>query len=177
MVGGFLMAVMSACSVSPPAVRVTLTGPIFGTTGGNLFNCSTPDQPANRHDVTPTTIACEPNHNPDGTFTTTPVTVTQEVGCGDGHGAYVFVSCQGTGTGREVSGTVGIALTDSCSDATTATNEQSFAFQNMGPGETQTSAELDSCSVFGNLCGTSSPCSFNSFASSISVSNTSPVGP
>lgn len=176
-VGGFLTAICSACAVSPPAVQVTLNDPVFGTSGGNLFNCTTPDKPANNNAVTPTTLGCEPNRNPDGTFTTTPVTVSQKVGCGDGHGAWVLVTCQGTGNGRDVSGTVSITLTDSCSDVKTATNQQSFAFQDVAPGAAQTSPELDSCSVFGNLCGTSQPCAFNSFGSAVTVTNTTPQTP
>ena len=172
-VGGAMMAVCAACAASPPAVRVTLADASFGTSGGNLFNCTTPDRPANAHSVTPTTLGCEPDRNPDGTFTTQPVTVSQQVGCGDGHGALVTITCAGTGNGQAVSGTVSIALTGSCNDATTAVDVQAFAFQNVAPGQTQSSpADLQSCSVFGNLCGSSNDCAFNSFASGVTVENT-----
>lgn len=33
------------------AVEIRLATPTYGTTGGNLFNCSTPDFPANAHAV------------------------------------------------------------------------------------------------------------------------------
>lgn len=172
--GVFLGVVGSACSVSTAAVQVRLNTPAFGTTGGNLFNCSTPDQPANRHALTTDTVGCQPNQNPDGSFTTTPITVTKQVGCGDGHGALVVVTCAGTGTGTEVSGTVTLSLTSGCSDTTIGADPQAFAFQNLAPGDVQTSpAPLDSCSVFGNLCGTSNACAFNSFAAQIAVTNES----
>ena len=169
-----LLLAVGSCAPAAPAVQVTLEQPAFGTTGGNLFNCTTPSQPADRHTLTKTTIGCEPDRNGDGTFTTTPVTVTEQVGCGDGHGALVVVTCAGTGAGNAVTGSVMLALTSTCDETSAAVDPQVFAFQDVAPGAAQSStAALDSCSVFGNLCGTSEPCAFNSFVAGISVANTS----
>lgn len=171
--GVVALVASSACSAkAPPAVEVTLSNAVFGTTGGNLFNCGSPAYPATSQAVSSNLIACDPGRAPDGTLSATPVTVTSIVGCGDGQGALVTVTCAGTGVGNLATGTVSIAITPSCSSTDSAGDPQSFSFQDLAPGATQSSpSSLDSCVVFSNLCGTSDPCAFNSFAADISVTN------
>jgi len=168
-------ALLAACSAKPPAaVQVALNGAQFGTTGGNLFNCGSPAEPATFHSLSPTVIACDPGRAADGTLATQPATNTQIIGCGDGQGAVVTVTCAGTGVGNEVTGTVTIAIAPSCSSTDQQSDPQTFAFQNVAPGASQSSAAtLESCAVFDNLCNPSNACAFNSFAADISVTNTS----
>lgn len=169
---GVLLVLGSACAASP-AVEVKLGTAAFDTTGGNLFNCSSPGEPAKPQRVSGDAIGCEPETAADGSFAPTPVTVTKIVGCGDGNGAVVTVTCFGNGKDRTVSGTVTLGISSSCSDATSVADAQSFAFQDVAPGDVATSsAPVESCAVFDNLCSTSQPCAFNSFSSQISVSNT-----
>ena len=71
---------MIACG-PPPVVEVSLTTASFATTGGNLFNCSTPAFAATAQALDKSTIGCSPTRNSDGTYSTTPVTVTTQVYC------------------------------------------------------------------------------------------------
>ncbi len=169
----------SACASSPPAVHVELGDASFATTGGNLFNCGSPAQPATPRALA-TSIDCEPLLVADGTYATTPVTVTRQMGCGDGNGALVTVVCQGSGNGKNVSGSVTISVASSCStdSKTTAQDGASpmtFAFQDVAPGAVQTSPALDSCASFSSFCPSSNDCAFNSFAATLSVTNTAVV--
>lgn len=172
------LACLVVCGAIAPAcgahhtVEVTLSSGSFGTTGGNLFNCSTPSQPANVHAPERGPIYCEPERASDGTFTTTPVTVTEQVACNDGHGAVVSVTCMGTGTGQDVAVTVSVSIAATCeSSPSVGSDPQSFAFQDVAPGMTLASPTLASCAVFDNLCPTSNACAFNEFQAEISVTN------
>jgi hypothetical protein len=165
------VAIASGCG-SHHTVEVTLQNASFGTTGGNLFNCTTPDRPANVQSVSRGPIVCEPERASDGTFTTTPVTILEQMSCGDGHGAIVSVTCAGTGTGYDVTVTVGVSISASCgSNASVGADPQTFVFQDVAPGTTLVSPTLASCAVFDNLCPTSNDCAFNAWSADISITN------
>lgn len=165
---------VTACSKPPPAVEVSLSSASFATTGGNLFNCGSPAQAATETSVARGGLACDPGRAPDGSLATKPVTVTEIVGCGDGQGALVTITCAGTGDGDHVTGSVTLAITPSCSSDASAADPQTFVFQDVAPGATVTTpGALESCAVFDNVCSPSDTCAFNSFAADISVTNTS----
>jgi hypothetical protein len=89
-------------------------------------------------------------------YASMPVVVTEQVGCGDGHGAVVTVTCAGSGTGRSVVGTVALTLTASCGSNDEGEAAAGFQVQDLGPGTTQTSpTPLSSCGVFDDLCNAS----------------------
>ncbi len=168
---------LTGCS-SPEIVVVHLSQTSFGTTGGNLFNCSTPAFPSDENGVVAEDIVCNPTRSADGTLSTTPVTVNQQMGCGDGHGALVTVTCAGTGSGDDVAVLVTLSITNSCGNTNASTepgdDPQTFAFADIAPGANAASpGALESCSVFGNLCGTSNACAFNDWSAAISVTNMS----
>lgn len=166
-----LASLVGGCG-SQRAVEVTLSSSSsFATTGGNLFNCSSPAQAATPHALGGGVIACEPEVV-SGKFTTTPVIVKKSLGCGDGHGAIVTVTCAGTGTGDDVAVTVSVALGSSC-DASKATliDEQAFTFTDLAPLASQTT-QLASCADFDDFCTPSNACEFNAFQADITVTNT-----
>lgn len=70
------------------------------------------------------TLVCNPIVNPDGSLSTTPQTTTQQVSCGDGHGAIVEVSCSGDGVVGDVvqQATLVVSISDQCGTNTTNTN-------------------------------------------------------
>ena len=169
---------LAGCS-SPEIVVVHLSQSSFGTTGGNLFNCSTPAFPSNENGVAVDDIVCNPTRSADGSFSTTPVTVNQLMGCGDGHGALVTVTCAGTGNGTDVAVSVTLSITESCGNTSASTPEgddpATFAFADVAPGASASSpGALESCAVFENLCGSSDACAFNDWSAAISVTNMSP---
>jgi hypothetical protein len=168
---GLLTAAIASGCGSPHAVEVTLaTTSSFATTGGNLFNCSSPAQPATPRALTHT-VQCEPAVV-NGAFTTTPVTVTQSMGCGDGHAAIMTVTCAGTGTGNDVTVTVSVSIGSTCDAKNAATlDEHAFVFQDVAPADTQTTS-LASCADFDNACTPTNVCEFNAFKADISVTNT-----
>lgn len=168
--GIVVIAAMTACA-APHGVEVRLTNPDFGTTGGNLFNCSTPDFPADTHAVAGGAITCVPTSN-GATLSTTPVVVSEQMACGDGHGALVTVSCAGTGTGEDVTATVTISITASCDDHQPGSDPSGFTFADVAPGDTQSSpSALSSCAVFDNICPSTNDCAFNAFSATVSVTN------
>jgi hypothetical protein len=157
---------------STEAVVVTLSDWSFGTSGGNLFNCSTPAAPANRNGLSSTQVGCQPTLNSDGSYATTPVVVSEQLGCGDGHGAVVTVTCAGSGTGKSVVGTVALSISASCGSSDMGGATAGFQFQDLGPGTTQTSpAPVSSCAVFDDLCNASDACAFNDFTATVTVEN------
>ncbi len=154
------------------AVEVRLVSPSYGTTGGNLFNCTTPDFPADQTTVDESVIACTPQPGANGTLSTTPVLVLAQVACSDGHGAVVTVSCAGTGTGHDITTTVTLSITPSCGSHDPGSDPQSFTFADVAPADTQaTPATLSSCAVFDNICPTTNECAFNAFSATVSVTN------
>jgi hypothetical protein len=163
-------AIASGCG-SPHAVEVTLaTTSSFATTGGNLFNCSSPAQPATRRSLSHT-VECEPEVV-NGAFTTTPVTVMESMGCGDGHGALMTVTCAGTGTGNDVTVTVSVSIGSTCDVKKAVPNdEHTFVFQDVAPADTQTTS-LAACADFEDFCTPTNACDFNAFKADISVTNT-----
>jgi hypothetical protein len=157
---------------SQHAVQVTIASTsTFATTGGNLFNCSSPAQPATPRGLSHGPITCEPEMV-GGKFTTTPVTVIASLGCGDGHGAFATVTCAGTGNGDDVAVTVSVALGSSC-DAKNATlaDEQAFTFADLAPQASQ-STQLASCAGFDSICTPTNACDFNALQADITVTNT-----
>jgi hypothetical protein len=163
-------AVASGCG-SSHVVEVTLSSASFATSGGNLFNCSTPAGPANRDGVSTGVIGCNPIRNADGTYSTTPVTVTEQVGCGDGHGAMVTVTCAGTGNGHDVTGSVTLSISASCGSQEVGDDPQTFVFQDIAATASQTGPAMASCSAFGDLCSPTDTCAFNSFQAGVTVTN------
>ncbi len=171
LVSGFGLASILAGCGSQRAVQVTLSSTSsFATTGGNLFNCSEPAQAAVPRALGGGPIACEPEVV-GGKFTTTPIIVKQSLGCGDGHGAIVTVTCAGTGNGDDVAVTVSVALGSSC-DASNASliDEQAFTAE-LSPRASQT-AQLASCGAFDDYCTPSNECDFNVFQADLVVTNT-----
>lgn len=166
-------AVMGCGSTAP--VEVSLSSASFATTGGNLFNCATPAQPADRNSIQTQGLGCEPQRNPDGNYSTTPVTIATRVGCGDGHGAILTLTCVGTGKDRTVSGTVGLAVTPDCNSSdSSGSTATTFAFQGLAPGASQTTPPLTSCADFDDICTTSDPCAFNDFTATVTITNAAP---
>ena len=166
-----LASVIAGCG-SQRAVQVTLSSTSsFATTGGNLFNCSSPAQAATPRALGHGPISCQPE-SVAGQFTTTPVIVKQSLGCGDGHGAIVTVTCAGTGNGDDVAVTVSVAIGSSC-DAAKASpiDEQSFVFADLAPQASQT-AQLASCADFDDFCTPTNACEFNAFQADVTVTNT-----
>jgi hypothetical protein len=167
------VAAAAACGKPPAALEVTLTNASFGTTGSNLFNCTTPAGPANLHGLSNDVFHCDPGRDQTGALLTTPTTIVTEVGCGDGHAAVVTVTCAGTGAGDALTGSVTLSIVSSCGSKDPGNDPKTFDFQDLAPGTTQmSSATLDSCDAFSNLCNTPDPCLYNSFAADISVTNT-----
>ncbi len=153
-------------------IKVALSGAAFATSGSNLFNCTTPAFPANGHGVSTGEIDCSPTRNHDGTYSTTPVIMTQEVGCGDGHGAAIIVTCAGIAGSTDITGSAELVLAPSCNKTseTGATNGEVLTFSDLASGASQ-SMSLQSCGVFGNFCGSSNECAFNSFSATLTVTH------
>ncbi|HEX4516365.1 MAG TPA: hypothetical protein VH054_22610 [Polyangiaceae bacterium] len=166
-----LASVLAGCG-SQRAVHVTLSSTSsFATTGGNLFNCSDPAQAATPRALSGGSITCEPEVV-SGKFTTTPVIVKQSLGCGDGHGAIMTVTCAGTGNGDDVAVTVSVAIGSSC-DASNANlvDEQPFTFADIAPQGSQTT-QLAACADFDDFCTPTNTCEFNAFQADVTVTNT-----
>ncbi len=156
------------------AIRVTISNASLDTSGGNLFNCTTPAFPAHHQALSTTQIGCEPQPDGNGGYSTKPVVVWQQIGCDDGHGALVTVTCAGSGNGKTVVGTVTLSVTASCNDSTAGTDAAEFPYQDLAPAATQTSSSLSSCADFDDLCPTSNPCAYNAFSGTVAVANDSP---
>jgi hypothetical protein len=165
-----LACVMAGCG-SQHGVEVTLsTTSSFATTGGNLFNCASPAQAATQRSLGHGPIICQPEVVA-GKFTTTPVTVKQSLGCGDGHGAIVTVTCAGTGNGDDVTANVSIAVGSSC-DANSATLVDEKSFSGMFTPHSSSSTQLASCASFEDFCTPTNACDFNAFQADVTVENT-----
>jgi len=172
-VSGFALASTVAGCGSRHAVEVTLsTTSSFVTTGGNLFNCSSPAEPATPRSLGHGPIACTPEVA-GGKFTTTPVIVRESLGCGDGHGAIVTVTCAGTGSGDDVVVTVSVAIGSSCDvkDAKLV-DEQMVTFADVAPQGTQSVELPPSCADFSDFCTPNDACDFNAFRADVTVTNT-----
>lgn len=157
--------VLTACGPSGPQLQVTLTNGTFATTGGNLFNCTNPDFPPNRHTLRNDKIICTPHHGSSASET---VTVTDELACGDDHGALVLVTCSADSAGN-IAGSVTISLSTSCGDKTAAANAQAFSFTGLSAGATQ-SQTLVACAAFTNFCPSGDGCGFNQFGGTVNLS-------
>ena len=166
----FASSLSAACStpVSTPPILVRLTNESFATSGSNLFNCGSPAMPPDVVALASDVIACTPSTNPDGSYSATPVTVDAQLACNDGHGALVVVTCAGVAGTKEVSGTVGISITESCNAHTLDTAADTFSYPGLVPGMAQGQG-LSSCATFSNLCSTNNPCGFNAFSLTASV--------
>jgi hypothetical protein len=166
------LVAIAACAEAPVVV-VRLSGASFGTTGGNLFNCGSPAEPSDANGLSGDEIVCNPERAADGSFSTTPVTVKTQMGCGDGHGALVGVTCAGTGNGTDVTATVTLSITTSCNDKEdVGASPSTFAVADLAPGAASSSpGPLESCAVFDDLCGSSNACAFNDWNATISVTN------
>ncbi len=170
---GTVAVVMTAACGSSPAVSATLADASFATSGGNLFNCTTPSRPATARSVSTDGMECSPKRAADGSFTTTPVTEIFKIGCGDGHGAFLTLTCAGDGKTRVVSGTATLSLLGSCdTPKQPPTSGQTFTFTDLAPGDTQ-SQPLSDCAAFSNFCTVSDPCAFNELKASVSITNPS----
>ena len=166
-----LAALVGGCG-SSHAVQVTLDSTSsFATTGGNLFNCSSPAQPATARALQHGPIGCEPERV-NGVFTTTPVIVKQSLGCGDGHGAIMTVTCAGTGNGDDVAVTVSIGVGSSCDAKNASTvDDQTITVADLAPQGSQT-GQLQSCGAFEDFCTPTDACAFNAFSASVTITNT-----
>jgi hypothetical protein len=172
LISGFGFAFLAGGCGSQHAVQVTLSSTSsFATTGGNLFNCASPAQPAQIRSLGRGPITCQPEVA-SGKLTTTPVIVKESLGCGDGHGAIVTVTCAGTGNGDDVAVTVSVAIGSSC-DVKNATlaDEQAFTIADLAPQGSQT-APLASCADFEDFCTPTNACEFNAFQADVTVTNT-----
>jgi hypothetical protein len=154
-------------TVATPPITVSLSGDSFATTGSNLFNCGAPANPPDSAGLSGGGISCTPEQNSDGTFSTTPASVWEQVGCSDGHGALVVVTCGGTMGTNDINGSVSISITQNCGDQTPDPDAATFSYSNtQGMSAAQT---LQSCATFSNLCSTNDPCAFNAFVARVSV--------
>jgi hypothetical protein len=166
------VSLLAACSSGPArVVQVTLSGATFATTGGNLFNCGSPAQPATPQLLGDQTISCFLAANGDG-YTSAPSTSWQVMGCGDGNAAVVQVSCSGAPGSRDVSGTVTIAVASTCkAQELPAGAGTPFAFTALAPGAQQSSSSLSACADPNDMCTSSDACAFNQFTATVTVQN------
>jgi hypothetical protein len=159
---------------SSPLVTVTLSNASFATTGGNLFNCTSPEQPADAQSLSTSGIDCNPAQMSKDVYSQTPVSSTYQLGCGDGNAAVLVVSCGAAdgGNADAFSGTVALGINPDCSptDGGLPENAQVFAFGALAPGASQ-SQSLSSCANYGNFCPTSNPCVFNVLNATVTVTN------
>jgi hypothetical protein len=162
----FALGAIACGSGSSGAVTVTLSNTTFGTTGGNLYNCGSPARPSNIHSVNGS-FGCSLSQNADGSYSTTPVTETKRLGCSDGHGAWLVMTCAGTGAPHEVSGSVTLDLTSSC-DAPSMAGGDMLTFDKVAPGTPQMKG-LQDCAVFSSFCPSSNACAFNQLKADVSV--------
>jgi hypothetical protein len=169
---------------SPPELQVTLTNVLYGTTGSNFGNCGQPVGGANTHiqngmfvlDCTPTIV--------NGVVSASPVTYTEQMGCGDGHAALLTISCFGSGQSGDpsLSGSVTMALSStfrglplcpplpsgtmvSRSDYDDDNDDRTWSFSGVLRGAPQ-QFSLDSCDEFSNVCA-GDGCNFNTFSADI----------
>ncbi len=155
---------LAACGPRPSLV-VTLSDATFATTGGNLFNCTAPAFPPDKWTPSNGPIDCTPGST---TTESSPVIVSQQVACGDGHGALVVVSCFADGAGA-LAGSVELSITSSCGDHTSnAGNVQSFSFSGVTGSGTQTHS-LQACDTFTNFCPSGNACGFNQFGATLDL--------
>jgi hypothetical protein len=167
-----------------PVVTITLSNIAFSTTGSNLFNCNSPAN-MNMQAIKGETngqiiITCTPQFA-NGMVSTTQQPFSQEVSCGDGHGALFTGSCQGTGSaGNAVNGSLTFTIEDKCaSGLVDSNNATTFTFTNLVPGAPQSSPgigpdrsvtnALSSCDSFSNACSVGNKCLFNDFKASVTV--------
>ncbi len=143
-----LISELSAIGQQKPAVTVVLSTVSLCTSGGNLFNCLSPS--CNSQSITDIIIPCNPTPNPDGSISQSIVTVPpQQYGCGNGHGAVVQVTCQGTGQVGNIglSGSVALSVSDQCgTNQIDPCNVSTFTFADLLPG----AAQFPNC--FGAAC-------------------------
>lgn len=160
-------ATVLACSSGPSGpVTVTLSNSTFGTTGGNLYNCGSPARPSKTYNVNGT-YGCGIGRNADGSFATSPVTETKKLGCSDGHGAWLVITCAGTGSPNEVTGTVTLDLSSNC-DAPSMGGGQMMTFEKLTTGAPK-SQHVQDCAVFSSFCPSSNACAFNQLAADVQV--------
>jgi hypothetical protein len=160
-------AALTACGPSGPSLELTVSSGVFATTGGNLFNCTSPTFPPNRHTLRNDKIVCTPKH---GSQASEVITVTDELACGDGHGALVVVTCTTDAAGN-IDGSVSISITSSCGDKTPASNADAFTFSGLALGSMQ-SQSVASCAAFTNFCPSGDGCGFNQFNGTANLSVT-----
>jgi hypothetical protein len=155
---------LGGCGPSGPSLQLTVSNGNFATTGGNLFNCTSPDFPPNRHTLRNDTIVCRPN---TGSRAAETITVTDELACGDGHGALVVVTCSADSAGV-IAGSVTASVTSSCGTKTSDADADGFMFTGLDVGATQ-SQTLKSCGAFTNFCPSGDGCGFNQFNGSFNL--------
>jgi hypothetical protein len=153
--------------VATPPITVSLSSDTFATSGSNLFNCGSPANPPDPAGLAGGSIGCTPEQDSNGSYSATPASVWKQLGCSDGHGALVVVTCGGMMGSNIITGSVSISVTQSCSDQTPDPDAATFSYSNT-PGMSA-GQSLQSCATFSNLCGTGDPCGFNAFAARVSV--------
>jgi hypothetical protein len=102
-------------------------------------------------------------------YGTTTTSKLVSLGCTNGHGAFVFLDCSGSGQGFGVSGTVRLALSSSC-DSQNAQMGDSFTYTDLAPGMSS-KRTLQDCATFQTFCASNNACAFNMASADITVSN------
>jgi hypothetical protein len=163
-----------ACEPSP-AVTFRFSPISFATTTDT--DCNNPPASQDKQVISGVdssgalTLVCNPIVNPDGSISTTPQTTTEQVSCGDGHGAVVQVSCSGDGVVGDVvqQAVVQISISDQCgTNALDPNNTQAIQVFPLNPGDTLTQP-IDSCDAFSGSC---MGCNFNSFSTELQITAT-----
>jgi len=168
----------------PPQLTVTITNMAFQNSGSNLGNCPCAALPDDENPAD-TTITCSPI-NENNTISTTSVTVSKQVWCGNNHGAWINVTCSGTGNygDNRLNGGIQLAISDTCGtdDWPGTANGQTAPFTLLGPGKPtsltdiycngRTPCSVQSCWEGFSACGSPSPCCQNNFSGNFTVENT-----
>ncbi len=187
--GCSMIAAINALA-SPPQVTVSWTGAQFTTTGFNICTAAN-----NLAPVPDGSLTCSPVVGPDGGLSAG--TASEEVACGNGHGAFISVTCSpsasfapgpalgpdsgpdaaltGNGaTSRGIDVTVTASLEHNCGD-NTPIDSNSFVVTDVIPGEPQ-GGSAQACDFFGGNCplvANGGACTFNGFfLNNVTVTNT-----
>jgi hypothetical protein len=116
------------------------------------------------------TLGCSPLRTGSG-YSTKVMSSVVSLGCSNGHGAFVFLECSGTGQGLGVTGTVRLALSSSC-DVKDALGGDVLPYMDLAPGMSSMRT-FQNCATFQNFCSPPDACAFNSVYAEIMVTNNS----